>query len=236
MAGTSFEIISFEFMGLQLLEPMALVTNGVMGGLSIYFAMGLMNNRNKCHFNRYWFLFFTVFGISAVLGGLGHLLFNYWGFLGKIPPLILGPLSIFYLEKAMVSQLPDLTKRKMYEDIIFGKLILVLAFIMFIIGSQGQNLSMITFLPVAVNTILGIGLGIGLLGFKYYQSVSDAYRYFWVAFLVMLPSSIVFIFDINLHKWMNKNDLSHLIITLGLIILFIGVKRVDTWKDKWIVK
>ena len=41
----------------------------------------------------------------------------------------------------------------------------------------------------------------------------------------MLPSAFVFLFKLNLHKWLNKDDLSHLLILTGIIFFYSTLQR-----------
>ena len=107
MIGADFEKIQFELFGWDLLEPMALVTDSVLGLLSLGLGLALSRVKIEHPFRTYWIWFYILFGMGAFVGGLGHAFFNYWGVAGKFPSWILGPASIYMLEQGMIAVHPD---------------------------------------------------------------------------------------------------------------------------------
>ena len=97
MIGADFEKIHFVLFGLDLVEPMAFITDTVLGVLSVGLGWKLTKIKTDHPFRTYWIWFFLVFGVGAFVGGLGHTFFNYWGIPGKFPSWIAGPLSIYLL-------------------------------------------------------------------------------------------------------------------------------------------
>jgi hypothetical protein len=41
----------------------------------------------------------------------------------------------------------------------------------------------------------------------------------------MVPSAIIFLAKINPHPWFDKNDLSHVLLTIGIIYFYKGVQK-----------
>ena len=66
-----------------------------------------------------------LFGIDMFLGGIGHLMFKYWGFNGKYLPWILGIFCVFFVERAMISLLKSRSKA-ILKNLILFKLVLAL--------------------------------------------------------------------------------------------------------------
>ena len=60
--------------------------------------------------------FFWFFGTGMFLGGIGHLMFNYLGFYGKYLPWLMGIVSIYFVEKAMISLLKDIQQTIFSKD------------------------------------------------------------------------------------------------------------------------
>ncbi|MBD3639126.1 MAG: hypothetical protein HUJ25_17355 [Crocinitomicaceae bacterium] len=227
MIGTDFEKIHFVLFGWDLVEPMALITDVIMGSISIYFGLKIRSYKNAHPFYQYWMWFFLIFGIGSFYGGFAHAFFNYWGIPGKIPSWISGPISVYCLEQAMIS---INEKDKAYSRLkIFSFWKLILVFVAFILILSLANLEQkpgLGFLPIAINTILGVSAAAGVLGLIYYRKgYSALYKYFALGVLVMLPSAFVFLLKINLHPWFDKNDLSHLLLTIGIIYFYLGVKH-----------
>ena len=58
LIGEDFAKISFDFNGLTLLEPNALITDLLMGSISIFFALRLRKRKSEHAFLKYWYYFF----------------------------------------------------------------------------------------------------------------------------------------------------------------------------------
>lgn len=227
MIGADFEKIHFELFGWELLEPMALITDFAMGFLSIYFAFKVRKLIVHHPFYQYWMWFFLIFGVGAAYGGLAHAFYGYWGYVGKFPTWISGPIAVYCLEQAMISAHPSRSASRNLKLFSFWKLILVLiVFVLIIVNADLVAKPSLGFLPIAINTILGVTATAGVLGLYYYRKgLSINYKYFALGVLIMLPSAFVFLMKINLHPWFDKNDLSHVLLTFGIIYFYLGVKR-----------
>lgn len=227
MIGADFEKIHFVLAGFDLVEPMALILDSLLGGMSVYFGISVLRLKSRHPFYLYWAGFFIIFGLGAFYGGLAHAFYNYWGYLGKIPTWLAGPISVYFLEQAMITVHPSRKALDRLKLISFWKLIVVLVIFILILSMADLTAKPgLGFLPIAINTIVGVSAFAGLLGSYYYRKkISINYKYFTLAVLVMLPSSAVFLLKINLHPWFDKNDLSHVLLGLGIIYFFLGIKR-----------
>ncbi len=226
MIGADFEKIHFVLFDLDLVEPMAFVTDTLLGGLSVGLGLALTKIKNDHPFRSYWIWFYLVFGIGAFVGGLGHVFFEYWGVAGKFPSWILGPLSIYLLEQGMIAAHPNEEKGNLFKLISFWKTILVyIAFTLVCLFAPIQENPSLAFLPTAFNTMLGVVLTAGFLGNQYSKKIGPEFKYFVYGVLVLLPSAFIFLFKINLHPWFDKNDLSHVLMMIGIFYFYLGVKR-----------
>lgn len=228
MIGADFEKIHFVLFGLNLVEPMAFITDLIMGSLSIYFAFKVRQIDSNLAFYTYWRLFFVIFGYGAILGGIGHTFFNQFGVAGKFPSWICGPLSVYCLEQAMISIHP-VEKRFNFLKLLSTLKMLVIYVIFIVIClnvSIEENIGL-PFLPIAINTILGVSFTAGILALWYKKKLSSKFKYFYLGVLVMLPASAIFLLKINLHQWFDKNDLSHVLMTAGIIYFYIGITKIS---------
>lgn len=224
MIGVDFPKIEFQFFGLELLEPMALITDGLLGSLSLYFAYKVSKISSDLPFYKYWKLFFLFFGIGILLGGIGHTFYNQLGLYGKIQGWFLAPFAIFLAEKAMISIHWEASKKNLLSKFSIAKVIIVyLIFIVLLFVSEESKLSTQPFLPIAINTIIGFIGFVGVLGFIYTEKLSVKFKYFWLGIMILMPTALIFLMKINLHQWFDKNDFSHLIFCIGITYFYLGV-------------
>jgi len=226
--GIDFPKIEFQLFGLELLEPMALITNSMLGLIALFFAHKTSKFKSKSPFYKYWKFFFFFFGIGVLLGGIGHTFYNQLGIYGKIQGWLLGPLTIYFAERAMVSVHWQPSKIKILNKLAIVKLIIVYTiFVILLMVSSDSKLSTQPFLPIAINTIIGLIGFVGILGFKYTNKLSAKFNYFWFGVLVLMPTALIFLLKINIHLWFDKNDFSHLIFCLGITYFYLGVNALD---------
>lgn len=226
MIGADFEKIHFVLFGLDLVEPMAFITDTVLGVLSVGLGWKLTKIKTDHSFRTYWIWFFFVFGVGAFVGGLGHTFFNYWGIPGKFPSWIAGPISIYLLEQAMISVHPNEQILSNLKLISFWKMIFIyVLFSLVCIYAPIHENPQLAFLPTAINTILGVVLTAGFLGRYYAKTIRPEFKYFIYGVLVLLPTAFIFLLKINLHPWFDKNDFSHILMIIGIYYFYIGTKR-----------
>ena len=229
IVGKDFPKLEWSFMDYKILEPNALVTDTLMALVSLYLGYLLYKKHFNTRFSSRWFHFFILFGISSFLGGLGHALFHYFGAMGKMPNWITGIVAIYMIEFSMSSEIVSNDFRKKYEKFIFWKMILVFAIFFWVISTQAiDEKPEIGFLPVAIHTIIGVFYSAGILGYKLSKTKNEAFIYFYWGVLIILPSSFFFLLKINPTNWFDKNDISHLCITAGIIFFYNGVVKVET--------
>ena len=136
----------------------------------------------------------------------------------------MGIVSIYFVEKAMISLLKDI-QQTIFQKIILLKLILflVLEILVFILLDMSKDHSIGLRIP-AINSTLGFVFTLGFLGYKFSKKIDHNFIYFFYSVLLMLPSGIFIAFKINLHPWFDKNDFGHLILVLSLLFFYKPIK------------
>ena len=83
--GEDFPKISWHIFDLELLEPNAFFGDLIISMVALYFGFKVHKIFKKFghRFHIYWTLFFLITALTFFMGGLGHLLYNYWGVQGK---------------------------------------------------------------------------------------------------------------------------------------------------------
>lgn len=207
------EKIPFTLLGFELLEPMAFISNAVVAIVCLF---GVIRS-SKLGMTK-WMLFFLSFAIASFSGALSHLFWNYWGFFGKIVPWFFGVTASGFLTLAMFD-LFGIKSR--VRGLLYFLVVLKGVIILFMAYSQWN------FLFVAIDTILSLfiacGVGTFLLYFKFKRKELFLML---VGFLIMLPSAFVFLFKIDLHLWLNREDLSHFLIAIGLFFFVQSLKHI----------
>lgn len=231
---SSIDKIQFVFFGMNLLEPNAFITDGILGVLIFYFGLKISRLQSPNRFFTYWKRFLILFGIGAFLGGIGHTFYNYFGLPGKTPAWFLGIISVYFIEMSMVSIHPN--KKIIHKLTMLSsfKLILVLSTMLLVVFyAFPESKEYYCMLIVIFNSLLGVVLSTGILGYYYYRlGMSQHYGFMVIGVLIMIPSSAVFIFDVNIHQWFDKNDLSHLILGIGIAFFYAGLVRLYKQEPK----
>jgi hypothetical protein len=126
LIGTDYPKIEFTAGDFLLLEPNAFIGDLILSVLAFYFARKISKFPNQTSFSIYWQAFFYVFSLGFLFGGLGHLLFHYWGIPGKYPAWYIGIISTTCIQLAMVSVFPKEQLRKLLRKVILVELIVAL--------------------------------------------------------------------------------------------------------------
>ena len=120
--GSDFDKIEWEFLGMNLLEPNALVGDLLLFTISIMFYLQIRKEATNL-FVTYWSRFFLIFAISFIIGGFGHVFFNYTHAAGRIPSWYLGLITPFWIEQAMILLISDEMKNQEKTDSTQNRLI-----------------------------------------------------------------------------------------------------------------
>lgn len=226
--GEDFSKIQLDWSGLVILEPNAIVTDGIMAIISFYFVFRLHEHRKSSGFLKYWYYFFLSFSIGAILGSVGHGFFHYLGPQGKFPTWISGILSAYFIEKAMIKSFERYNKNNILGKISFFKMIAVFLIVITVISTKkfDENHT-IGFIPIAINTIIGVLISVCTISF-YNKKYQKEFTWLILGVLLMLPSAPVFLMKINPAQWFDKSDVSHVFMTLGVYCFYKGILKINT--------
>ena len=212
LIGQDFDKIEFHLFGLDLVEPNAFIFDTLICLIALFLAYKTTKINGLTPFFKYWKWFFIVFGLCFFFGGLGHVLYNYWGIPGRILPWYLGILAPFFIERAMISIHKKEKFRLVYNRL--SSLKLILGFTTLTIVITNVNLeadpSVATIVPTIAST-LGLLFALGYLGVLYSRLLTPKFKYFWISLLIMFPSIFLLTMKISLHQWCDRNDSSHVL-------------------------
>lgn len=226
MIGQDYPKIEWQFAGLDLLEPNAMIGDLILFSTALVLAAKIKINYPQNDFYTNWIRFYRVFGWSFLFGGFGHLFYNYLGLWGKYPSWLLGMVATYFLTKGMLSLWPNIQQKAIFKKMALvllgiGLLSELLVFIwvdMTIDQSKGL---------IIPSVISGIGLIFSLVfvGIRYQRLYHSGYQYLWMAAALLFPSSIILSQKINLHQWFDRNDFSHVLLLLSLILYFVALQK-----------
>jgi hypothetical protein len=226
--GEDYPKIEWDFMGFQLLEPNAFIGDTIIAIVAfiLFYKARRIYKKSKNSYNLLWMWFFMVFGIGFFAGGLGHLLYNYLGIFGKYGAWYIGILSSFLLELAMVSQL---YKHKfLLEKIVVLKAVLSLLLLTALIISTDLSSSPLKGLVIpTINSFIGLLFALAYLGYQFTKTKSKGFRFLYWSILVLLPTVLFQGMKINFHPWLDRNDVSHLLIIITLILYYTSLRKVQ---------
>ena len=228
LIGEDYPKIELELFGLELLEPMALAIDTVIAMVSFVIAYKLGKRAVDHPYFTYWKSFFYVFGLAALVGGFGHLFYNYWGLAGKIPTWILAPISVYVLEQGMISVYPNPKKIPLLKRISFWKYIVVVGVWLAVLLMADLSVNeKKPFLPIIINSGLSLVM-VGIVMTTYYaKKIDPNYKYITYGTIMSFPALFVTLFKINLHPWFNREDFGHVMIVITLIYYYIGLKKIS---------
>jgi len=213
------EKICFELGGLTLQEPMALITNWL---ISVFCAFAYFKLKDSTKEDvKLWRQFFLFFGISTFFGGTGHLFFQYFDKPGKIPNWIFGFIAGYFVSKAMLFNLKSLKLKKNLEIFVIAKMI-----ILFLL-----SVYTLKFVFVAVDSMITFILFCGFIAYHLSKNGFPEYKNLYLGVLICLPTVFIFFLKLNVHRWLNKDDLSHFLMLGCLVYFYIGVSKRNSKKS-----
>lgn len=209
-----FKIIHFTLAGLQLQEPSTFISDIILAICS--FILGFKTYKLNNVDNSYFFKFFLFLGVSTLFGAFGHVLFFYGGNPGKFPSWIFALVSTFFFCNAIIDDKPTFFNAK-WKSIVWIKAVLIL--ILSVIFSK--------FIFVAIDSIISYLIFGGVLSYALWNDDRLHMKYIVYGTIVLIPSAFVFILDVNLHELFNRDDLSHLIIMITILIYYKAIQERD---------
>jgi len=226
MIGQDYPKIEWQFAGLDLLEPNAMIGDLILFSTALVLAAKIKTYYPQNDFYTNWRRFYLVFGWGFLIGGFGHLFYNYFGLWGKYPSWLLGMVATYFLTKGMLSIWPNVQQKETFTKGALGLLGIGLLseVLVFICVDLSIDQSKGLIIPAVVS---GIGLIFSLVfvGIRYQRLYHSGYQYLWMAAALLFPSSIILSQKINLHQWFDRNDFSHVLLLLSLILYFVALQK-----------
>jgi len=212
LIGEDYPKLSFEFLGLTWLEPMAMVTNGIMAVVAFYCAWRI-TKWEALRFSTLWKWFFISYGFAGLTSAFSHGLFLYLGWGSKIPSWGFGVMSLVFMEFAMLTLVEQPRLKRILQSLSLLKAALIL----------GLAFSFWSFLPVAINSVVTLLLLVAPFSFNQSRKGMVGTSWIGAGILFLIPAAILYLGKINPHIWLNKDDISHLLMAGSLFFFLQGV-------------
>ena len=210
-----FQIIKFTFGDMILQEPMALITNWLIFLFCFYVFISIPWGKSFVSQKFKWFYFFMALG--TFFGGLGHLFFHYTGIYGKYPSWICAVISGYLAGQAILQYWQHQSSHHFFRLFLIIKSTLLLT----------SSLLIGKFVFVAIDAILTYLLYCGFIAWRLWRNEQEEMKYMVFGVLILLPSAFIFLLNINIHRFLNRDDLSHLLMLACLILFYRGIKRMN---------
>lgn len=228
MIGKDFPPNDFLLFGFDLTDPTDFIFDMILGVLALFYYYKISKFSFVNDFFTNWKKFYLYFGLATILSAFGHLLFNYFHYIGKVPGWIIIPLSTYWIEKALLSTHKNKSVIENSNKLFLVKLLLTYVTCIIVwYKIDPLEKPQLIFLPIAIDTIVGLLFAVGYYSFKFSKEISTNFKYIFYGILVIFPSAFIFIFKINLHQWFSKNDFSHLLMIFGIAFFFHGINKLQ---------
>jgi hypothetical protein len=226
LIGKDFDKIEFELFGLDLLEPNAFIGDTIILSIALYLAYRTSKLTSNNPYFTYWKWFFVVFGFGFFMGGIGHMLFNYFGVPGKYFSWYSGIVASVLVELAMISLFPKKHIQPLLRKIAFFKMGFAFCAATYVFATVDLTIDPSKGLVVpTLNSVIGLGLTLGALGYYYSKKIDRSFRFLWMSTLILIPSAVFQSMKINFHQWFDRNDVSHVLLITSMLMYFISLKK-----------
>ena len=225
LIGQDFDKIETTIFGYKFLEINALFGDTIILIVALFLAYKVSKFTLQTPFFNNWKRFFIIFGIGFFAGGLGHFVFHYWGLSGKYASWYLGIIAVYFVERGVVSIYPNEKWRHRFNVFFTIKLLLsiIAATCVFVFIDISQDPQKGLLVP-SLNSIIGLGITLGVLGYYYQKTITNSFKYLWISTLILIPTAIFQSKKINFHQWFDRNDVSHILLIISLIIYYKAIK------------
>lgn len=211
--------VSFTFVGLELRELNFFISDLIFAVAAAYCYFNLPTTKKEHSVSTNYAYFFLCIALAGFVAGLGHLLNYYFGVYLKLVGWVGSILSNYYLLMACIPLIIKKDFHHLINRLLFVKLLLVLSLLLWYKS----------FSVASMDTILSIGIIALPIYIFHWKKTQDA-RYGWliIGILFTMLTGLVSSFNISISEnWLNAKDLNHLIVAIGLLLMFKGIKQLQ---------
>jgi hypothetical protein len=214
-----------RWMGITILEPVTVLSNLLITAICLYafFKLQKLENANSIQKMLQYFFFFMALA-TAVGGILGHGFLYVTGLYGKLPGWYISMLAIAFFERAAIIHARPLMAPAL------GRFFSIFNYI-----------EVVTFMLLAFKTLnfrfvelhATYGLFVVVFCFELYTYVKQKDRgsiYIFMGTLLAAIAALTHLFKLSIDEWFNYNDVSHVIMAMGVFFYYKGSMKVKIYE------
>ena len=210
-----------ELFGLVILEPVASLTD-VITGLTALMVFRWMRQQDVSGQGYKNFKeFFLFLGLATVSGGiLGHGLLHYLHFNWKMVGWILGSIALFQIERGSIKLFESELRKDVSRWLMRLVNLQLAVFIILMINPSTRIFKVVQMNSLFTYVIFLLPLFfIALVKWKHQKSMYLILSIIWLAFVGFIYNN-----QIGLHQWFNHHVLTHVLMTVYVLLVFTAVR------------
>ena len=217
------EPTQIEPFGILILEPVTSLTDFITS-VVCYFSFYLLNRQNRTDMIHLFFkLYFLSMGIATSLAAfIGHAFLYLFSFDWKMIGWIFSAIAILMLQLSSIRLISPFFNKHIIIWILRLVFLQIALFLISLYFPETRGFNM-----VKINSTIGlIGIVLPIHIYAWLQFKSQGSKWIAVAILWALIPGIVYNTEFTLHTWFNYHDLSHVLMSIFIIIMYFGASRI----------
>ena len=187
-------MISVNFLGIRVDEPMTLLTGALIAGLCFLAFVRLNRIPGKLKLQRYFRFYFLILGSGSLLAALlGHGLYYRLSPAWKLPGWLTCMVSAAVIEQATILILGQSAKRKAVSLLGIQNILSLAVFLILTSVTKNFNL-VVVYITYSLFVVVG-----SMHLVIYSRSGARGSLWFMLALVIALTGNLVFLFQWNIH-------------------------------------
>ena len=212
---------SIDIFGLEVLEPVTVVTDLLVSGVCLYAFYKIKTVKSSLPSLQLLKYYFLLLAISTAYGGIiGHALQNVLGFGWKVPGWIISMISIALIERAAILHAQPILRPRL------GRFFAILNIIELITLISIVTITL-NFFFVEAHAAYGLLVIVSSFEFFIYQKTkNEGSRLLLIAIAISALAATVHLTKFTVHVWFNHLDLSHVFMAVAAYVFYLGAIKI----------
>jgi len=216
------EITSVKIFGILVNEPVTTFTDLMVSAVCFYAFYQLNKIKKPEKVILFFKLYFLVMGIATTLGGiLGHAFIYAIPFAWKLPGWVTSMIAIMFIERTAIEHTRILLHPTFISVL---KALNIIEFLVFL----SLTLYYLDFSFVEFHS--GYGLMFVVLSLQlllYVKTRNNASKTLLIAVGIAAVAAMFFITKVQLFKWFNYIDASHVLMSISAYVFYLGAVKIN---------